>query len=435
MLVRLFGENFGVFRDRFELSFEATALGTDEERGYFEVPLKGESDPLRLLRMVAIYGPNASGKSTIIRAADALWDLAVTSGPRSQEGESVSEYAPFKLSKESRSEPSTLGCEVLVGDRKHGFSVVEYSVSFTSVEIVEEHIVEHRGERSHTWMNRSRNNIRLYDRRLPGQMSLDLGGVTRSNATAISVAAQLNQKPLLGVFRALSDSLRTITDSGLTGGCIQYSVDRLHRDELFRNWSLQRLLMPADIGIVGVSTRKQELPIKLREAFSRFLENDDLKELEERIEPVFTHRGVDGDYNLEFDTESSGTRKIMSLAGPWFDVVTDKLTVFVDELSASLHPTLLISLLHSLNAPPSMPESQLAFTVHDPTPLEGVLRRDQVYFTEKNDQGMAALIPLIDFRERKEHNIRKRYLEGRYGGVPRSPDFSRLFEEWHGNEE
>ncbi|MCA9311089.1 MAG: hypothetical protein KDA21_07780, partial [Phycisphaerales bacterium] len=70
----------------------------------------------------------------------------------------------------------------------------------------------------------------------------------------------------------------------------------------------------------------------------------------------------------------------------------------------------------------------VVFTIHDPTPLDDALRRDQVYFTEKSRDGVASLYPLMDFRERKEHNIRKRYLEGRYGAIPRYPDFGGMFD-------
>ncbi len=83
MLIELFGRNFGSFRDEFHLSMLATDIDPGNPRGIVEVPLEGEDEPLRLLRCAAIYGPNASGKSTVLRAAAALEHLLSSSAQAS----------------------------------------------------------------------------------------------------------------------------------------------------------------------------------------------------------------------------------------------------------------------------------------------------------------------------------------------------------------
>ncbi|USO00065.1 MAG: ATP-binding protein [Phycisphaeraceae bacterium] len=425
MLVRLFAENYGVFRDGFDLSLEATNLGSDRDRGYFEVPIATEDTPLRLLRLAAIYGPNGSGKSTVVRAAESLHNLVVHSGPSLQEGKRIAGYDPFRLDAATRNKPSTLGCEVVVGDR-----VMEYVISFTAEEITEERIVERGRSDDFTWLRRGpAGTIEVNGERLPARMSIDLSTVTRRNAAAISVAAQLKQDAFLGVYRAIEASLRTLVWEGPGFGAMGYSLRRLHDDSAFRTWTLDRILKPADFGITDVLTEEREIPPSLFDELSSMIDAGKLDEMPKSLEAVLSHRGVGGEYPIDLGDESTGTQKMVALAGPWYDVVHGQLTAFVDELSASLHPSLLMALLDALNAAPSRPRSQLVFTVHDPSPLEQSLRRDQVYFTEKDDEGVARLFPLAEFSDRNVHNIRKRYLEGRYGGLPRLLDFGSLFDE------
>jgi len=428
MLVRLFAENFGVFRDGFDLSLEATRLPSERDRGYFEVPVASEKEPLRLLRLAGIYGPNASGKSTVVQAARALHAMVVRSAPDFQEGEPIPHYEPFRLDQSTRDKPCSLGCEVVV-DADGTKRVVEYAISFTGREVTHERIVE-RGRTSDTvWLERTANqSIEVpKDSRLKA-LPLDLNHVTRPNAAAISIGAQLGQKPLMDVFHALSNALHTLVADHGSMGSMEYSLRQLDQNEDFRGWALQRLLVPADIGITDVRTEEREVPEEVIDRLALFVDDDKLESMRNRIEAVFSHRGVGGRYELDFSDESAGTRKLLALAGPWHDVIRRQRTLFVDELSSSLHPELLTALLDAFNTAPAQSHAQLVFTVHDPSPLEETLRRDQVYFTEKNGEGVARLYPLSDFRDRSNNNIRKRYLEGRYGALPRDPDFGSLFE-------
>lgn len=424
MLVRLFAKNFGVFRDGFDLSLEAVELGTDRNRGYFEVPIDGEDQPLRLLRLIAVYGPNGSGKSTVVAAAHQLRMLAIHSGPRFQQDDSIIGYEPFRLDPVSIETPSVLGCEVVVEDK-----VVEYAVTFDEDHIIEESAIEKRDGTDRVWFKRNAEGmVSVTESSLSGPLAVDLSEVTRPNASVLSVAVQLKQKPLMPLFEAVRTSLRTLMSEPSVFGSMNYSLRKMHEEPNFRKWTLERLLKPADIGITGISTEERAVPNEILDRLSKLVDDDNLVEIRNRLEAVFSHRGAEGEYRIDLADESSGTQKMLALAGPWYDVVHDGLTVFVDELSASLHPTLLVALLEVLNAGPERPPSQLIFTVHDPSPLEDALRRDQVYFTEKDDSGIAKLFSLADFGERHNTNIRKRYLEGRYGALPRLPDFKSIFE-------
>lgn len=417
MLVRLFGKNFGAFRDGFDLSLEALPLGSDDGRGYFEVALRSEEKPLRLLRLAAIYGPNASGKSTVIRAAEALHGLVVHSGPGGQEGEPIRSFDPFLLHPNTQEAPVELGCEVVVEER-----VVRYEVSFTREHVVRESATTlgGDGEPDELWMHREGESVSILSPERRDRMTIDLGMVTRNNAAAISVAAQLKQAPLLPLYRAIRDSTRTIQGGGRIDLLLQHSLRRLQHEPEFRHWTVESLLRAADLGIDDVRAVETDTPAEVTEVLQQGGKNGTSSQVRKPIEAFVTHRGEGGTTEFHESQESDGTRKLLALAGPWHDVLHGGLTLFVDELTASLHTNLVVALLNEINSGPTTRPCQLIFTTHDVNILENVLRRDQVWFTDKNSNGAAELYSLGDMSERQNVNIRKRYLEGRYGAVPRT---------------
>jgi len=108
------------------------------------------------------------------------------------------------------------------------------------------------------------------------------------------------------------------------------------------------------------------------------------------------------------------------LAGPWLDVLEKGLVFFVDELDTSLHPLLIRFLLNLLHSPETnRHNAQLVFTTHDTTVLDQtLLRRDQVWFVEKDAGNATRLYPLSDYKPRKGEALQKGYLYGRYGALP-----------------
>jgi AAA15 family ATPase/GTPase len=145
-----------------------------------------------------------------------------------------------------------------------------------------------------------------------------------------------------------------------------------------------------------------------------------------RLVISFIHEG-DIKRPLGFWYESSGTRKILNLAGDWWTLAHEPVTLFADELGASLHPRLLDRLIRAANDPQGKKiRSQLIFATHDVGLLEGqnaqppALRRDQVYFTNKDTKGATELYSLAEFKDdaRPVHNIRRRYLSGLYRAIP-----------------
>jgi AAA15 family ATPase/GTPase len=140
------------------------------------------------------------------------------------------------------------------------------------------------------------------------------------------------------------------------------------------------------------------------------------------------HRGS-GPRDVPFglENESDGTVAFYGLLGPLVHVVRLGGTLCVDELDASMHPLLALGMLQYFSSPELNPRgAQIVFTTHDTNILDmASLRRDQIWFTEKDSEGGTHLYPLTDFKPRKNENLERGYLQGRYGAVPfiDTPDF------------
>ncbi|MFC6931166.1 ATP/GTP-binding protein [Actinomadura yumaensis] len=127
---------------------------------------------------------------------------------------------------------------------------------------------------------------------------------------------------------------------------------------------------------------------------------------------------------MSLKEQSTGTQSLYRLARPAF-VALDRGTPFVvDEIDSSLHPFLTAQLIRLFRDPATNPRgAQLVFTSHDVSLLgriqgEEILRRDHIWFTEKDDCGATELFPVSEFKPRRDENRERRYLAGRYGAVP-----------------
>jgi uncharacterized protein len=422
MLIEFFGENFGCFRDEFRLSMLATDIDPDSERGVATVEVTGDPEPLRLLRAAGIYGPNASGKSTILRAANALRWLILRAG-RFRSDEAIQFYEPF-AGGETVGRPVRLGLKCVIDG-----SVYDYEVSFTDREVLTERLEEQLPDRTRTLFERQK-------RAVTGEWVSDeqfqlVIKEFRANALLLSLADTLVPSLARRIVPTLLRLLRHFDGSGdditYMGG---QSAARLANDNAsFREWLLLQL-RAADIGVTEVTIKRlrrveQAQGTLFEEVMGEEAAGPTLGPVRHRL--VFKHAGPSGSFAVPYESESFGTRKIVELAPLLFSLFSRKgaNTAFVDEIGASLHPTLLTALIRHINCEhrEGSVVGQLIFATHETSLIDdeaknAVLRRDQVYFTEKDASGVARLYSLSDFQERQNLNLRKRYLEGRYGAIP-----------------
>jgi uncharacterized protein len=428
MLIEFFGENFGCFRDEFRLSMLATDIDPESERGIVQVPIIGDSEPLRLLRSVALYGPNASGKSTVLRAARSLRAL-ILGAARFRSDERIELYEPFAGGKSAK-QPVRLGLKAVIDG-----VVYDYETSFDERQVIRERLDQYIADRSVNLFHREKQEV-------TGEWTNDeqfklIGRDFRPNALLLSLADTL--APALGrqIAPALIRLLRFYDASSTTahfrwGG--QQAARMATRDPIFRDWLL-RQLKAADVGVSDLAVRRLRR-VEQGELFL-FEEVSDDTELRGTREPMqhrflFTHSGPEGSFQIPYEDESYGTRKLINLAPILYDLESREAPVaaFVDEIGAALHPTLLIGLIQHVNCQTTAhsKQGQLIFATHETSLIDSeaksaILRRDQVYFTEKLSSGMAKLYSLGEFKERQNINLRKRYLEGRYGAIPALGNF------------
>ncbi len=429
MLIRLFGRNFRSLRDNFELSLVAADSDekTDINRGVLETHLSGLDAPLRLLRTIAIFGPNASGKSTVLTAALALRWLCVDSSYQAKPESKIPPFEPFALDEHSSSAAIELGCDVTYKQ-----SLLRYEVKFTEGRIVREQMSLH-GEKP----------IQLIDRHASGEVrgrlfsknnanQLYVKGM-QPNVTVLSKLAQHGPRTgggsVLPYFKAIRSALRHKNYSGSTEPYASYfgqNVEKFASDPEYREWVMQHLIRAADVGIcdVELNNEEYELPDMLKAYLEKSITG--IKVPTTRHAVSFMHEGAKRK-TIDFTDESAGTKKLFNLASDWWQLAKNPVTLFADELSASLHPRLLDRIVRAVNdVANSTVKSQLIFATHDAGLLEGhdgrppALRHDQVYFTSKAADGATKLYSLAEIKENASEsiNIRKRYLSGLYGALP-----------------
>ncbi|MFJ4785653.1 ATP/GTP-binding protein [Streptomyces sp. NPDC088794] len=375
------------------------------------------------LTVAAIYGANASGKSTVLDAYEFFRRAVEESQARWLPGAPI-ERRPFLLDHASRNEPSTYAVDVLIDGVRH---VYGFAVSDAAIE--EEWLSVYPKGRKRILFERRGMDV-TFGNSLTGERAA-AERVMRPNSLYLSAAAQTAHEQLgavwEGVARAqvVNDRTRHALTTG--GAFLTQMFERFEKLGLARS---HEVLAAADLGVYGVQRGAEDdpqfvdpagiegwdqLPEEFRSAMSKSL--------------YFAHRVGDEDFLLPAKDESAGTKTWLNLASWALLALPSGRQLWIDEVDVSLHPLLTAKLVKLFQNPELNPlGAQLIFTTHSASLLgtmlgEEVLRRDQIWFVEKRaDTGASELFPLSDFKPRKGENFERRYLAGSYGAVPVLPD-------------
>ena len=404
--------------------------------------------------IAAIYGPNAAGKSNLIGAMNVM-RRAIVRSHKDQGATDRIPRAPFRLDDTTEAKPTRFDCTFTVGRQgadgqgsDQPESVYEYGFEYTATEFCREWLYRIvRKERQSTRLLFERETrdgeVRVrFGNQLPGE-NRTIANLTRPNSLLLSAAAQNNHPLLTELYRHFAESWAIL----LEGRAMHQTeiVDRLADYEYLER--LVELINQADIGISGIDVKdggdSEDIFGDLRDAvqtmFERFNdldENDSLKEsLSEKIrfrkQLRFSHAASDGGTRtLGYDSESKGTRTLLSLLIPALEALAQGSLLVIDELDTSLHPDLARAFVSLFNKEASNPRgAQLVFSTHDVTLLgSGLIRQDEIWMTDKNREGASEFTPLTDFKLRSRDDIEKAYRHGRFGGVPTADDFLLAFD-------
>ncbi|HSI86980.1 MAG TPA: ATP-binding protein, partial [Candidatus Methylacidiphilales bacterium] len=244
---------------------------------------------------------------------------------------------------------------------------------------------------------------------------------SKENALFLSTLGNLTNHPKIGdVYDWFRNRLAVINLSESSELEHANTLNRFKKDKQ----GILRFLKQADLGITDINLQKKPLPEKILESLPEELQKQTRGEY---VDVIFSHRGEGGkEYNLGLEDESVGTGRFFALIGAWMDLIEDGKVLFLDELETSLHPLLTRELVRMAMDPNiNTKNAQIIFATHDPLLLDRtLLRRDQIWLTEKTDEGDSILYALSEYKNapNNRESLVRGYLSGRYGGVPFIPE-------------
>lgn len=380
--------------------------------------------------VAAIYGANASGKSTVVDGL-AFLKSAVADSYRSWPLGGGTPRRAFALDPADSARASQFEIEFIADDG------VTYQYGF---ELDDERILS-----EHLYAYKTTKRTVLYTRdpmdepkdwyfgpsfRGPAQQIRE---TTRTNALFLSAAAASHNRSIQAAFRWISTRLSIYHAAGYR---LEHAriIRRMQADEDYAK-RLLTFVRRADLGVSNI------------EIVENAMTQEELEDLERRVRAVvapdhatrllkqmtdereralqLTHKSASRSIPLPFDDESDGTHALISFASIAVDALETGSTCVVDEIDSSLHPTLVGQLVEVFQDPRINPkQAQLIFTTHDATLLESdgltpKVERDQVWVVEKDSDGASHLFAISEFGlPRTGSNLARAYLTGRYGGIP-----------------
>jgi uncharacterized protein len=417
MLIAFRAENVHSFRDPIELSLLATRLS--EEDVPREIPWRQDGHPISVLPVAGVFGANASGKSNLLKAMDEMRRFVLDSF-RSGSPSGRLATTPFLLGEDrDGSAPSTYEIEVVIGGIRH-----VYGFRLDSERIIEEWARSYTHGRPATLLLREGDQVRLgAQQRATGRA---IGKILRPNALFLSTAAATNHPSFLPLYKWFQ---RNLLYADVRTRNIRQGITAKLLEEGERRERVLDLLREADLGIADVARRKlsPEFKATMEKVFEVIrgeVADDDAPEFAfDDFEVRLKHRAQGDDVEFLDTQESWGTMVWFGLIGPVVEALEDGSVLLADELEASLHPMLAAVLIDLFQSKVSNPRrAQLIFNSHAVTLMgdsaDRPLGRDQIWFTEKDDDGASRLYALTDLAPRRDEALGRRYLAGRYGGAP-----------------
>lgn len=415
MLIEFSVKNYRSFWESQTISLAAGAKKELQEENTFSPSLQ---ELPRLLRSAVLYSPNGGGKSNLVKALGFMQYFVLFSARESQEGERI-DLKPFLLHPDGPSRASEFEVVFVEDGIRY-----QYGFAATEDQVIHEWLLAFPGNRVQRWFERSYNPKKekeewYFGGKLTGQKKTWQRS-TRSNALFLSTAIQLNSEQLKPVFKWFQRLVvvghgelirrgQTVTSCEDKEGCAD----------------ILQFLKSAGIEVDEIIIKERKFdkirfPSLMQDELKSYFQND--LQGKSFKEVLFKHQltGSEDFALFPLEEESDGTQKLFAYSALWLDLLKSGLILVIDELDNSFHPHLvrfLLSLIHSSKN--NAANGQLIFSTHDTSILDTkLLRRDQIWFMEKDDTQATQLYPLSDFRPRKHEALEKGYLQGRYGALP-----------------
>lgn len=392
MLIQFSVENYLSIKDKVVLSLLASRDNEHPEH----LILDGNKN---YLKTAVIYGANASGKSNVLNAFWFMVNYVLTS--HNQQVHKAIDRIPFKFDKETPARPSSF--EVIFTANGIRYA---YGFSVTDKAVVEEYLYYYPNGRQAIIFERKDTTDFRFTVDIDEQNTLKER--TSANKLYLSVASNWSYVKVIPVLEWFA-SCQIITKNSVADA-YGLEAEQLKDDDYRR--VIASMLRIADFGIQSLQVRDSD-PISSKRG-----------DIFTNVDAVHTVQDVEGNissYTLNMTEESDGTNSYFKLIGVVKKALDLGTLLVADEMDAHLHPLLTKHLVSLFNSAEFNPKgAQLIFTSHNTNLLDlDVLRRDQIWFTEKDEQTAATdLFSLYDFSIRKDAKVEKGYLIGRYGAIP-----------------
>jgi AAA15 family ATPase/GTPase len=384
------------------------------------------------LNVIAMYGANASGKSNLLKSMLTL-DVIINISAKLSSTQELP-YEPFLLREGWNEKPTAYELTFLIEGRRY-----RYGFEFNQSEIVSEWLFKKSVGREVNLFQRDRDVI---DSRLKGSIKLiDAAiGATKPNTLFLSVCDAFNIEEAKSIFQWFKHFI--IVDGIITEDEVMGTV-KLFEDSTYRE-KIKDYLTTLNLGIIDLEVDSKdfeeselghEIPEESRRTLINFLTGKKSYSIN-TLHHVYDEAGKKTSkhkaWNLDAK-ESQGTIKAFHLSGPVIWVLMNGGVLIIDEIEAKMHPILTLQTINMfLNKEININNAQLIFATHDTNLLSYAdLRRDQIYFAEKNEWESTEFYSLSDFvyldkngsnlkstKERPDTDKEKRYFEGRYGAIP-----------------
>jgi len=414
MLINFTFQNFRSFRDEKTLSMEAGSIKELKESVI-------EKDKYRLLPVSVLYGANSSGKSNVLSALLTMRGVVLYSVRLNPSDELF--FNPFMLDIDSPTQPTSFEIEFIQDG-----AMYRYGFEYNQKRIIKEWLYEKcagEGEREHNLFLRVEDDFEVNKSQFPEGFGKE--DATAGNRLFVSLVAQLKgekSKKIIDWF-SKCNYLSGLTSQGYEGYTLQMLYEHLNGCDDALNF-----FHHVNLGFNNIIITEKENPNDFSQMNSSPADNLNRKKI---VETQTTHNIYNRDGSIsgerafaKDEMESEGTKKVIEMSGPIFDTLNKGKLLVVDELDAKLHPLLTRNIV-GLFMDPNINRNgaQLIFATHDTHLLNlEYLRRDQIWFTEKDNTESSDLYSLIEFRDgdgnkvRNDSSIEKDYINGRYGAIP-----------------
>lgn len=372
-----------------------------------------------------MYGANASGKTSIIQAMDFIKMFTIMSN-RLVEGNKIA-TEPYAFTDDFLNKPS----EFSITFEKNGIKY-NYSFSCTRDRVIDEKLdVYNSAKPTNIFLRTDTDNYKFNS---DVRMLNEIKNKNTKNKLFLITAATWNYEKVKPVVDYLMNDVVVLYDVYQPSVYnIDYVIKNNDLDD-YKKFCLE-FLNNADLSISGFEVNIKKLkdlsnPLAEVKNLINFIAKNDPDNVNSFINTdvfnIKTHHKIfegnsDRDFTLELAEESVGTRQLFQLAPILYYVFKEGKTLFIDEIDRSLHPMLVEYIIKKfLNEEVNKNNAQIICNTHDTNLLNlDLFRRDEIWFTERNNKtGISEIYSLSDFSPRKDENIEKAYLLGRFGAIP-----------------